>query len=103
LAHDFWIQDDDAYAENMEFENKFVIPGALWHRLYAYQQTALKWLWELHMQGAGGILGVCAFIGQLHIPNTRFLKMNFSNDAALLLFYFGMLACSNDYDICSRS
>ena len=26
-------------------------------RLFPYQQTAVKWLWELHTQQAGGILG----------------------------------------------
>ena len=98
MAHDFWIQDEDAYAENMEFENRFVIPGALWHRLYAYQQTALKWLWELHMQGAGGILGVCAFIGQLHIHNTRFLKIHFFKQWRTII-----ILLKRAYDICSRS
>jgi hypothetical protein len=31
--------------------------GALTLRLYDYQQTAVKWLWELHTQHCGGILG----------------------------------------------
>jgi len=26
-------------------------------RLFPYQQTGIKWLWELHQQSAGGILG----------------------------------------------
>ena len=28
-----------------------------WRRLYRYQQAGVKWLWELHKQQCGGILG----------------------------------------------
>lgn len=27
------------------------------HRVFRYQQTGVRWLWELHCQQAGGILG----------------------------------------------
>ncbi|KAM6266245.1 DNA excision repair protein ERCC-6 [Porphyrio hochstetteri] len=40
-----------------EFENGFKIPGFLFKKLFKYQQTGVRWLWELHCQQAGGILG----------------------------------------------
>ncbi|XP_076819187.1 DNA excision repair protein ERCC-6-like [Clavelina lepadiformis] len=33
------------------------VPGRIWQRLYKYQKTGVKWLWELHTQQTGGILG----------------------------------------------
>ncbi|KAG9470575.1 hypothetical protein GDO78_017340 [Eleutherodactylus coqui] len=45
-------EDSDA-----EFDEGFCIPGGLWKKLYKYQQTGVRWLWELHCQQAGGILG----------------------------------------------
>ncbi|GIM09327.1 hypothetical protein Vretimale_13236, partial [Volvox reticuliferus] len=51
-------------------------PSWLYGRLFDYQQTAVKWLWELHTQQAGGILGdemglgktvqVIAYLAGLH-------------------------------------
>ncbi|XP_075933147.1 DNA excision repair protein ERCC-6 [Anarhichas minor] len=40
-----------------EFDEGFKVPGFLWKKLYKYQQTGVRWLWELHCQQAGGILG----------------------------------------------
>ncbi|XP_077586427.1 DNA excision repair protein ERCC-6 [Stigmatopora nigra] len=45
---------DDSDAE---FDEGFKVPGFLWKKLYKYQQTGVRWLWELHCQQAGGILG----------------------------------------------
>ncbi|KAG7254346.1 hypothetical protein CRUP_036676, partial [Coryphaenoides rupestris] len=33
------------------------MPAFLWKKLFKYQQTGVRWLWELHCQQAGGILG----------------------------------------------
>jgi hypothetical protein len=33
------------------------VPRALYDRLFPYQKTAVKWMWELHCQEAGGIIG----------------------------------------------
>lgn len=38
-------------------EGGFLIPAWINNRLFSYQRTALSWLWELHKQGAGGIIG----------------------------------------------
>jgi hypothetical protein len=43
--------------EDVVFDGGFRVPGWLWGRLFDYQRTAVKWLWELHTQRAGGILG----------------------------------------------
>ncbi|NXF92830.1 ERCC6 protein, partial [Eubucco bourcierii] len=40
-----------------EFEEGFKMPGFLFKKLFKYQQTGVRWLWELHCQQAGGILG----------------------------------------------
>ena len=37
-----------------------------WKKLYKYQQTGVKWLWELHRQQCGGILGQLDFITQVY-------------------------------------
>jgi SNF2 family DNA or RNA helicase len=39
------------------FDGGFKVPGAIWSALFDYQRTGVKWLWELHTQRAGGIIG----------------------------------------------
>ncbi|PVD37640.1 hypothetical protein C0Q70_00237 [Pomacea canaliculata] len=48
-------EQDDSGDE--EFEGGLIVPGKLWKKLYKYQKTGVRWLWELHMQQAGGIIG----------------------------------------------
>lgn len=43
--------------EDALFEGGFKVPGAVWSGLFGYQRTGVKWLWELHNQRAGGIIG----------------------------------------------
>ncbi|XP_050419856.1 DNA excision repair protein ERCC-6-like [Adelges cooleyi] len=38
-------------------EDFFKVPKELWEKLYKYQRIGIKWLWELHQHGYGGILG----------------------------------------------
>ena len=33
------------------------MPAKVYDLLFPYQQTAIKWMWELHTQRAGGIIG----------------------------------------------
>ncbi|KAF9346573.1 hypothetical protein BGX26_001895 [Mortierella sp. AD094] len=40
-----------------ELEGGFKIPGDIYSNLFDYQKTCTQWLWELHCQGAGGIIG----------------------------------------------
>ena len=60
----------------MTFRGGYRLPGYLWEKLFDYQRTGVKWMWELHMQRAGGIIGdemglgktieVIAFLAGLH-------------------------------------
>lgn len=45
-------QDPDA-----QFSNGFKLPGEIYSRLFEYQRVGVQWLWELHQQKAGGIIG----------------------------------------------
>jgi DNA excision repair protein ERCC-6 len=49
--------DAEAVQEDVEFSGGFRVPRALYDRLFPYQRTAVKWMWELHCQEAGGIIG----------------------------------------------
>ncbi|KNC80608.1 hypothetical protein SARC_07031 [Sphaeroforma arctica JP610] len=40
-----------------EVMGQFKVPGEVWSRLLVYQKVAVRWMWELHGQKAGGILG----------------------------------------------
>ncbi|CAO3597105.1 unnamed protein product [Absidia cylindrospora] len=33
------------------------VPGEIWSNLFDYQKTCVQWLWELHNQKVGGIIG----------------------------------------------
>ena len=39
------------------FSGGLEVPKWVNDRLFGYQRTALRWLWELHLQEAGGIVG----------------------------------------------
>ncbi|KAI9274508.1 SNF2 family N-terminal domain-containing protein [Phascolomyces articulosus] len=43
--------------EDEELHGNMRIPGELWNELFGYQRTCVKWLWELHCQRVGGIIG----------------------------------------------
>lgn len=47
-------EEEEGYEE---FDGGYRIPLVIWNKLYKYQQTCVKWLWELHGQSCGGILG----------------------------------------------
>ncbi|KAF9918624.1 hypothetical protein FBU30_000124 [Linnemannia zychae] len=57
-------------------EGGYRIPGDIFSNLFDYQKTCTQWLWELHCQGAGGIIGdemglgktiqIIAFLAGLH-------------------------------------
>ncbi|XP_064636661.1 DNA excision repair protein ERCC-6-like [Lineus longissimus] len=54
------IAGEDADSEEVsesEFDDGFKVPPKIWNRLYRYQKTCVRWLWELHCQDAGGIVG----------------------------------------------
>ncbi|KAL0084706.1 SNF2 family N-terminal domain-containing protein [Phycomyces blakesleeanus] len=49
-------QPNPAY-EDAHFDNRMRVPGELWNVLFDYQKTCIRWLWELHCQEVGGIIG----------------------------------------------
>ncbi|XP_031563807.1 DNA excision repair protein ERCC-6-like [Actinia tenebrosa] len=87
--------DSEEEMPDMEFDNRMKIPGNIWHRLYAYQQTGVKWLWELHCQQAGGIVGdemglgktiqVIAFLAGLKYSNIGSKKSRHSLGPVLIV------------------
>ncbi|XP_027716943.1 DNA excision repair protein ERCC-6 isoform X2 [Vombatus ursinus] len=48
---------EESEESDAEFDEGFRVPGFLFKKLFKYQQTGVRWLWELHCQQAGGILG----------------------------------------------
>ncbi|XP_074647554.1 DNA excision repair protein ERCC-6-like [Tubulanus polymorphus] len=76
-------EEDDA-----EFDGGFVVPSKIWKKLYRYQKTCVKWLWELHGQQAGGIIGdemglgktiqMISFLAALRHSNLRNKRFRFT-------------------------
>ncbi|OQE22325.1 hypothetical protein PENSTE_c010G02402 [Penicillium steckii] len=42
---------------DMELANGLRVPGDISRFLFSYQRTGVQWLWELHQQSVGGIIG----------------------------------------------
>ncbi|PRQ25810.1 putative DNA helicase chromatin remodeling SNF2 family [Rosa chinensis] len=67
--------DDDEYP-HVTLEGGLKIPEYIFEQLFDYQKVGVQWLWELHCQKAGGIIGdemglgktiqVLSFLGALH-------------------------------------
>lgn len=65
--------------QDVAFQGGYRIPIDIYSKLFDYQRTAIKWLWELHNQKAGGIMGdemglgktiqITAFLAGLHHSN----------------------------------
>ncbi|XP_015269685.1 PREDICTED: DNA excision repair protein ERCC-6 [Gekko japonicus] len=55
--HGRLMAGEDPDESDAEFDESFRVPGFLYKKLFKYQQTGVRWLWELHGQQAGGILG----------------------------------------------
>lgn len=51
-------RDDEEVPPGEEvYEGGLVVPAWINDRLFPYQRTGLRWMWELHRQQAGGIIG----------------------------------------------
>lgn len=48
---------DDEEVDDVEFTETFRLPGYVYDNLFDYQCTGVKWLYELHLQQTGGIVG----------------------------------------------
>ena len=73
---DFEPSDDDKL-----IDRRLRVPTSVWSRLYGYQRTGVHWLWELHCQQAGGVVGdemglgktiqMIAFLAALRVSRLR--------------------------------
>ncbi|VDP53273.1 unnamed protein product [Schistosoma margrebowiei] len=62
-----------------KLDGGFCVPGSVWCRLFDYQRKGVKWLWDLHQKGYGGIIGdemglgktiqIIALLAGLHYSN----------------------------------
>ncbi|KAL0418631.1 UNVERIFIED_CONTAM: protein CHROMATIN REMODELING 8 [Sesamum radiatum] len=67
---------DDEGPPFLTLEGGLKIPETIFSELFDYQKVGVQWLWELHCQRAGGIIGdemglgktvqILAFLGSLH-------------------------------------
>ena len=51
----YWREETPPGEE--EYDGGLVVPAWINDRLFPYQRTGLQWMWELHRQQAGGIIG----------------------------------------------
>lgn len=74
------IEDvEDEGPSFVTLEGGLRIPETIFSKLFDYQKVGVQWLWELHCQRAGGIIGdemglgktiqVLAFLGSLHFSS----------------------------------
>lgn len=73
-----WLNTDPDF-KSASLNGGYKIPGEIFSKLFNYQKTCVQWLWELHQQGVGGILGdemglgktiqIVAFLAGLHHSN----------------------------------
>lgn len=54
-AKDEWLLDGPE--ADAILEGNFKVPGEIFNALFDYQKTCVQWLWELHTQKTGGIIG----------------------------------------------
>eukprot|EP00026_Physarum_polycephalum_P000777 Phypoly_transcript_00778.p1 GENE.Phypoly_transcript_00778~~Phypoly_transcript_00778.p1 ORF type:complete len:1043 (+),score=239.81 Phypoly_transcript_00778:241-3129(+) len=73
---DVEIADEEIDEDDVEFGAGMKVPREMYDNLFEYQKTGVRWMWELHCQNAGGIIGdemglgktvqtIC-FLGSLH-------------------------------------
>lgn len=82
LHDDLVTETQDVEGEELlsvTLEGGLKIPETIFNNLFDYQKVGVQWMWELHCQRAGGIIGdemglgktiqVLAFLGSLHFSN----------------------------------
>ncbi|KAF5301146.1 hypothetical protein FQR65_LT08976 [Abscondita terminalis] len=50
-------EESDDVQPDVEIQGGLKIPYKMWINLYSYQQEGIKWLWDIHQQSTGGLLG----------------------------------------------
>ncbi|KAJ3000948.1 hypothetical protein HDV02_000017 [Globomyces sp. JEL0801] len=54
---DLEVHEPALYVKDGRMDKGFKIPGDVFSHLFDYQKTCTRWLWELHKQEVGGVLG----------------------------------------------
>jgi hypothetical protein len=67
--------DDDEAPGTVVLDGEYEIPAWINDRLFGYQRTGLKWLWELHQQECGGILGDGKFMVLHLLVHLYYIKL----------------------------
>ncbi|CAL8097187.1 unnamed protein product [Calicophoron daubneyi] len=62
-----------------QLAGNFFIPGRIWSQLYDYQRSGVSWLWKLHQQRTGGILGDEMGLGKTIQLIAFFAGLQYSN------------------------
>jgi DNA excision repair protein ERCC-6 len=57
--------------EQAEIAPDFMMPKNIHDQLFDYQKTGVRWMWELHKQGAGGIVGDEMGLGKTIVRSPR--------------------------------
>lgn len=73
---EYKVESEDNEPPSVTLEGGLKIPNTIFSKLFDYQKVGVQWLWELHCQRAGGIIGdemglgktiqVISFLGGLH-------------------------------------
>ncbi|CAL1284945.1 unnamed protein product [Larinioides sclopetarius] len=71
--------EDSDEEDVTEFNEGYKIPNRIWNKLYKYQKTAVRWLWELHQQNCGGIIGDEMGLGKTIQIIAFLIGLKFSN------------------------
>jgi len=62
---------------------KIVVPSLSWGRLHEHQRQGISWMWGLHKDGVGGILGDQMGLGKAYMP----LLIRFYNEVFIHNFF----------------
>uniref|UniRef100_A0A3Q0KMF4 Excision repair helicase ercc-6-related n=1 Tax=Schistosoma mansoni TaxID=6183 RepID=A0A3Q0KMF4_SCHMA len=82
LLEEQFAREHEVHSSNPsdgKLDGGFCVPGSIWSRLFDYQRKGVKWLWDLHQKGCGGIIGdemglgktiqIIALLAGLHYSN----------------------------------
>ena len=76
--------------KHIELDAGLQVPENVWNRLYKFQKTGLKWLWELHLQRCGGILGDEMGLGKTIQMISYLASLRYSKIRSVGFSYIGL-------------
>ncbi len=75
---------------HIELDACLKVPENIWNKLYKFQKTCLKWLWELHSQRCGGILGDEMGLGKTVQMAAYLASLKYSRIRSVGFSYIGL-------------